>query len=77
MLEGDSKAQADYFGKALGGPGAIGWMAVNEVRALKNLPPIPGGDKLFMPNAAAKPAPKDEPDEPDEQPPEPPAGVEP
>ena len=77
LLEGDSKAQADYFGKALGGPGAIGWMAVNEVRALKNLPPIPGGDKLFMPNAAAKPAPKDEPDEPDEQPPEPPAGVEP
>lgn len=80
LLEGDSKAQADYFGKALGGPGAQGWMAVNEVRALKNLPPIPGGDKLFVPNAAAKPAPKEPEketdDEPDEQSTESPAGAE-
>jgi HK97 family phage portal protein len=62
-LEGDSKAQAEYFGKALGGPGALGWMTVNEVRALKNLPPLPGGDVLFDPaKAAAKPTPK-KPDE--------------
>ncbi|GGD57874.1 phage portal protein [Pseudoxanthomonas indica] len=67
-LEGDSKAQAEYFGKALGGPGACGWMTSNEVRALKNLPPLPGGDKLFDPTkAAAKPTPKtqDEPQEPE------------
>lgn len=65
-LEGDSKAQAEYFGKALGGPGALGWMTVNEVRALKNLPPLPGGDKLFDPaKAAKKPEPK-KPDEPEE-----------
>lgn len=51
-LEGDSKAQAEYFGKALGGPGALGWMTVNEVRRLKNLPPIDGGDKLFDPGKA-------------------------
>lgn len=41
LLEGDSKEQAEYFGKAAGGPGAQGWMTVNEIRRLKNLPPIP------------------------------------
>jgi len=41
FLEGDSAAQAQYFNKALGGPGAQGWMSVNEARALKNLPPDP------------------------------------
>lgn len=40
LLAGDSKAQAEYFGKALGGPGARGWMVPNEVRRLKNLPPL-------------------------------------
>lgn len=57
LMAGDSKAQAEYFGKALGGPGALGWMAVNEVRRLKNLEPIEGGDKLFIPKADAAPAP--------------------
>ena len=57
LMAGDSKAQAEYFGKALGGPGALGWMAVNEVRRLKNLEPIDGGDKLFIPKADAAPAP--------------------
>lgn len=47
-LEGDNKSQADYFAKALGGPGAQGWMTPNEVRRLKNLPPIAGGDKLIQ-----------------------------
>lgn len=46
LLEGDATAQAGYFGKALGGPGSQGWMTVNEVRKLKNLPPIQGGDRL-------------------------------
>lgn len=48
LLDGDSKAQAEYFAKALGGPGAQGWMTVNEVRKLKNMPPIAGGDQLVM-----------------------------
>jgi HK97 family phage portal protein len=67
-MEGDSKAQAEYFGKALGGPGAQGWMTVNEVRRLKNLPPLPGGDRLFDPSKAGKAAtpPPAEPDEPQE-----------
>ncbi len=40
LLEGDSTQQANYLSKALGGPGAQGWMTVNETRRLKNLPPI-------------------------------------
>lgn len=48
LLRGDSKSQADFFRAALGGPGTgNGWMTVNEVRKLKNLPPITGGDELF------------------------------
>jgi phage portal protein BeeE len=39
LMEGDSKAQAEYFTKALGGPGSQGWLSVNEVRRLKNMPP--------------------------------------
>lgn len=39
LLEGDATAQAAYFAKALGGPGAQGWMCVEDVRKLKNLPP--------------------------------------
>ncbi|CAM5220380.1 hypothetical protein CDEF62S_00637 [Castellaniella defragrans] len=49
FMSGDSKSQAEYFGKALGGPGAQGWMTVNEVRRLKNLPPVEGGDTLYQP----------------------------
>jgi HK97 family phage portal protein len=39
FLEGDSKSQAEYFSKAVGGPGSQGWMSVNEIRKLKNLRP--------------------------------------
>ncbi|AUJ13413.1 phage portal protein [Xanthomonas oryzae pv. oryzicola] len=53
LMAGDSKAQAEYFGKALGGPGAQGWMTVNEVRRTKNLPPVAGGDALYRPSEAA------------------------
>lgn len=68
LLEGDSKAQAEYFAKALGGPGTQGWMAVDEVRRLKNLPPMAGEfaevGKAGAPPAT--PAPNEEPDLPDE-----------
>lgn len=56
FMAGDSKTQGEYFGKALGGPGAQGWMTVNEVRRLKNLPPIEGGDTLYQPKDSAPPA---------------------
>lgn len=50
LMQGDSKAQAEAFRAALGGPGTgDGWMAVNEVRKLKNLPKLadPEADKPF------------------------------
>lgn len=53
LMEGDSKAQAEYFGKALGGPGAQGWMSVNEVRQLKNMPPKSGYDDIPRSGATA------------------------
>jgi HK97 family phage portal protein len=56
-LEGDNAAQADYFQRALGGPGTQGWMTVNEVRRLKNLPPIAGGDTIAQAGANNAPAP--------------------
>jgi len=49
LMAGDSKAQGEYFGKALGGPGTQGWMTINEVRRMKNLPPVEGGDRLYNP----------------------------
>lgn len=38
LMRGSPTDQANFFGKALGGPGARGWMTVNEVRRLNNLP---------------------------------------
>ena len=48
LLRGDSKAQSEVFKNALGGPGTgDGYMTVNEVRLLKNLPRVEGGDELY------------------------------
>lgn len=68
LLDGDSKAQAEFFAKALGGPGTQGWMTINEVRRLKNLPPVEGGDQLIFAGATATetPAPEPHPEKPDE-----------
>ncbi|MFB3130728.1 MAG: hypothetical protein ACE1Y7_13685, partial [Lysobacteraceae bacterium] len=46
---------------------AQGWMVVNEVRRLKNLPPIEGGDKLYQPKDPAPPA-KPDSDDPERNP---------
>lgn len=56
LIEGDSKAQADYNRAALGGPGTgMGWMTVDEIRKTKGLAPL-GGDaaKLFDPRQVAQ-----------------------
>lgn len=51
LIEGDSKAQAEYNRAALGGPGSgMGWMCVDEVRKSKGLPPLGGSAaKIFDP----------------------------
>lgn len=51
LIEGDSKAQAEYNRAALGGPGTgQGWLTVNEVRKTRGLPPVDGGDAIFDPS---------------------------
>lgn len=67
LLDGDSKTQSEVFAKALGGPGSQGWMTINEVRRLKNLPPVPGGDRLIMAGAATGPTPAPKERDDDEQ----------
>lgn len=68
LLAGDSKTEADVISKSLGGPGAQGWMTVNEARKLKNLPPIDGGDKLTLTSEApANEADAAVPEQPDSQ----------
>ena len=48
LLRGSMKEQAEFFGKALGGPGAKGWMSSNEVRRLNDMPDDadPASDKI-------------------------------
>jgi HK97 family phage portal protein len=59
LLHGSMEAEAEYFAKALGSGGTRGWMTQNQVRALKDWNPLPGGDELPMAtNAVALPAPK-------------------
>ena len=40
LLRGDSQGRAAFYQTAL----ACGWMTINEVRRLENLPPVEGGD---------------------------------
>jgi len=64
LLRGDSAARSNFYQSGL----MNGWMTINEVRALENLPPVEGGDVPRMqsqnvpitaaPAAAALPAPK-------------------
>ncbi len=58
LIEGDSKAQGEYFRSALGGPGAgDGHMSVNEVRRIKRMAALPNGDEVYRaPRDPGKPA---------------------
>jgi HK97 family phage portal protein len=64
LLSGDSKAEGESLRQAIGGSQGPGWMTANEVRRIKNLPPVEGGDELYDPKkgnqnaqeAAATPA---------------------
>lgn len=60
LYEGDIDAQGKYFRSSLGGPGSgDAWTTVNEVRRIKRMPPIEGGDALYRaPRDTGKPAPQ-------------------
>lgn len=49
LLRGDSKSESDVLRQAIGGSQGPGWMTPNEARRIKNLPPIEGGDTLYVP----------------------------
>lgn len=46
LLRGDSAGRASFYTAALGTTQQPGWMTVNEVRRLENLPPVSGGDEM-------------------------------
>jgi len=45
LLQGDTKTRSEFYKVGVGAP----WMALNEARAKENLPPIDGGDTVFVP----------------------------
>lgn len=63
MQVGDSKSQGEYFSRALGGNQLPGWMSQDEVRRMKNLPPLgtPESRRVYFPPvpSAAPAAPAD------------------
>lgn len=58
FLRAASKDRAEYYSRALGAGGSPAWMTPNEVRALDDLPPVPGGDELPKPTTAPATPPK-------------------
>ncbi len=56
LLRGSMKDQAEFFAKALGGPGARGWMVPDEVRELSGMGTIPGGSEMIDYGATNVPA---------------------
>lgn len=44
LMRGDSKARSDYY--ASGHQNS--WLTTNEIRRFEDLPPVPGGDQLFV-----------------------------
>jgi HK97 family phage portal protein len=56
LLRGDIKGRNEAYKIALGGNQQPGYMTVNEVRALENLPPIEGGNELYKPVTGGQPS---------------------
>lgn len=54
LERGDYKARNEGYRIAAGRAGEPGWMTINEIRKLENLPPIDGGDKLNPGNPGGK-----------------------
>ena len=49
FLQSDTKAEGEALRQSIGGSQGPGWQTINEVRRIKNLPPIEGGDVLYIP----------------------------
>lgn len=55
LLRGDFKDQAEYYTKALGAGGQPGWMTINEIRAERDMNPIPEDWANEVPRGAMQP----------------------
>lgn len=55
LVRGDIATRSQAHRVAVGRAGEPGWMTVNEVRKLENLPPVPGGDTLNTGGSDAQP----------------------
>lgn len=44
LMRGDSKARSEYYSSGH----QNGWLTTNEIRKAEDLPPVPGGDTLFV-----------------------------
>ena len=51
LTRGDTKTRAEYFKAALGGTQSPGWMTQNDVRQAEGLPPMDGGNVLYVPKS--------------------------
>lgn len=56
LERGDYKSRNEGYRIALGRAGEPGWLTVNEVRRLENMPPVAGGDELNQGAANEPPA---------------------
>ncbi len=45
LLRADQKSRSEYYVKAR----QWGWMSVNDIRRLENMPPVEGGDTYLTP----------------------------
>jgi HK97 family phage portal protein len=54
LMQADAKGRSEAFRQAIGGSQGPGWMIINEVRKKLNLPPIPEGEKLYVPTNNGK-----------------------
>jgi HK97 family phage portal protein len=52
LLRGDTKAENESLRQARGGSQGPGWLTLNEIRRIDNLPPITGGDVIYEPKGA-------------------------
>jgi HK97 family phage portal protein len=59
LLRGAAADRSAFYSKALGAGGSPAWMTQNEVRALEELNPLPGGDELPKPSTQPAPPSKD------------------
>lgn len=48
LARADMKSRNDAYRQAIGGSQGPGWLTINEVRKFENLPPIEGGEKLYV-----------------------------